>query len=184
MNHVLQKKSYDAISRQDWRAAEQNLRRLCKGAKAQASDFYNLAKVLEQVKKFEQIPIWLRRAIQHNPNYVAALYEMGRWEVNHGSALSAYLWLKKAYTFDPSDSDICELFLSVACKTGHWETAGQLLARAQPSPKNVAEMYRVQCELRKLTLSKQYTLINDNAGPEMLHTITKVSCGVLPFRIG
>ena len=51
---------------------------------------------------------------------------MGRWEVNHGSALSAYLWLKKAYTFDPSDSDIVELFLSVSCKTGHWETAGQL----------------------------------------------------------
>ena len=113
------KKSYDAISRQDWRAAEQNLRRLCKGAKAQASD-----------------------------------------------------------------SDIFELFLSVACKTGHWETAGQLLARAQPSPKNVAEMYRVQCELRKLTLSKQYKLINDNAGPDMLRTITKVSSGVLPFRIG
>ena len=59
---------------------------------------------------------------------------MGRWEVNHGSALSAYLWLKKAYTFDPSDSDIVELFLSVSCKTGHWETAGQLLARAQPNP--------------------------------------------------
>lgn len=68
---------------------------------------------------------------------------MGRWEINHGSALSAYLWLKKAYTCDPSDPDICELFLSVACKTGHWETARQLLARAQPSPKNVAEMYRV-----------------------------------------
>lgn len=90
------KKSYDAISRQDWRAAEQNLRRLCKGVKVQASDFYYLAKVLEQVKKFEQIPIWLRRAIQHNPNYVAALYEMARWGINHGSALGAYLWLKKA----------------------------------------------------------------------------------------
>lgn len=183
MNSVLQKKSYDAISRQDWPVAEQNLRRLCKGTKAQASDFYNLAKVLEQVGKFGQIPIWLRRAIQHNPKYVAALYELGRWEVNYGSALVAYSWLKKAYALDPSDSDISELFVSVACKTGHWETAEQILVRTQPNPKNIANLFRVQCELRKLTLTEQLTFINENAGPEMLRTMTKVSCGVLPFRI-
>ena len=183
MSSVLQKKTYDAIARQDWPVAEQNLRRLCKGTKAQASDFYNLAKVLEQVQKFEQIPNWLRRAIQYNPNYVAALYELGRWEVKYGSLLTAYSWLKKANALDPSDSDISELFVSVAYKTGHWETAQQTLALNQPNPKNVANLFRVQCELRKLTLTEQLTCINENIGPEMLGTITKVSCGILPFRI-
>lgn len=184
MSSVLQKKTHDAIARQNWPVAEQNLRRLCIGTKAQASDFYNLAKVLEQVQKFEQIPNWLRRAIQCNPNYVAALYELGRWEVNYGSVLTAYSWLKKAYALDPSDPDISELFVSVACKTGDWETAEQILARAQRGPTNIANLFRVQCELRKLTLTEQLTFINENIGPEMLGTINKVSCGVLPFRIG
>ena len=115
-----------ALSREDWPAAEQILRRWAQKRSAPAAVSYNLAQVLVRSGKAEQAGAWYRKALALDPNHADAWCELGAWRVQRGEMAEASAAYAKALALRPDDSDALRGAARAAMRLGVWAEAKRL----------------------------------------------------------
>ncbi|MDD8021952.1 MAG: tetratricopeptide repeat protein [Paracoccaceae bacterium] len=174
------------IAAQDWAGAAHLLRRVAAHPGAPAQVHYNLAKVLEAQGEGAQMLPWLHRAVQRDPSYALAWFEIGRAEIAAGDLSAAAVAFARAWALDPRDDDAVRNLMRVALRLGDWAQARQA-ARALPQSdaEALAARYRCACELGEAAEDLRARLLADpQIRPVALKALTRVAKGSLPLRLG
>ena len=152
-----------------------------KGATAQI--YYNLAKVLEQVGKWQQAGQWLRRAVLKDPTYAIAWFELGRWQLDQRALRAAYGAFKTAFELNQQDHDAKRNAARLALRLGDWNQA-QLLWQAFDDQEASLARYRIGAELGETEPGTIDALLSDKCHrPETWKALTRTARGSLPLSL-
>lgn len=173
-----------AIATQDWPLAEKLLRRRVAGKRAEARDFYNLAKVLEVGGKYHQSGAWFQKALVADPAHHDARYELARWHVEQGQNTVAWATLGPLFKSGvPVDVDFLSLGAQLALRVGSWEMAETLWLALAPSDERTAALYRIGCETGKLSAQDKIAFQRSHPNPAMHGAKVKTARGTLALRL-
>lgn len=169
------------IAEENWRGATAVLKREAGKAGAPASVFYNLAKVLEADKKWKQSGKWLKKAIQIDPTYQIAWFELGRWSIDQGDFQVAFEAFCKSSELDPDDKDAKRNAARIGLRLGMWEQAREHWKSCSDIEAEQAR-YRIAAELGESIDGLQARLLeNRKARPEVIKTLTRTAKGKIPL---
>lgn len=147
-----------------------------KGASAQV--YYNLAMVLKARGTHEQVGQWLRRAVQRDPRYGNAWFELGQWAVAKGDYRAACEAYGRVLDLEPKALDAARALVSIALRLGDWEAVARACALL---PKAESETARYKLAAAQgsggFAQAAQYL----RARPGDVKTLTQCARGVMPF---
>ncbi|MEL6768973.1 MAG: tetratricopeptide repeat protein [Pseudomonadota bacterium] len=181
----------DALIRSgDWQRAETRLRRLARERDATAPVFYNLAKVLEAQGKWAQSGAWLKRAVSADVKHGKAWFELGRWLVDQGGAVSeAAAAFGRAAKLLPDDVDSWRNLARTTLRAGQWaralEASEKVLTLLPEEAEALAIAARAAAEERDRARAADYAkrlAVRGDSGALWLKALTRSSAGSLPLR--
>lgn len=116
-------KAVEAIQKGDWPAAERRLRKLAQGEKPAPQVLYNLAQVLLRLDKGRQAEHWFERAVEADPDYAIAWFELGRLRLESGALETAATAFERSAGADPNDADAWRNAARIRERLGAFERA-------------------------------------------------------------